>query len=63
MFEPSGIELILGTRVEYADVRRKTLITSIGETITYKFLIIATGARVLKLIIKYYDDLLVHLCK
>lgn len=47
----SGIELILGTRVKSADVRRKTLLTATGETISYKFLIIATGARVLKLVI------------
>jgi thioredoxin reductase len=30
-----------------ADVRRKTLLTGTGETISYKTLIIATGARVL----------------
>lgn len=47
----SGIELILGTRVMFADVRRKTLLTATGETINYKFLIIATGARVLILIL------------
>ncbi|KAI3824002.1 hypothetical protein L1987_05449 [Smallanthus sonchifolius] len=45
----SGIELILGTRVISADTRRKRLLTATGETISYKFLIIATGARVLKL--------------
>lgn len=45
----SGIELILGTRVKSADVRRKTLLTATGETISYKYLIVATGARVLKL--------------
>ncbi|CAI9111200.1 OLC1v1011370C5 [Oldenlandia corymbosa var. corymbosa] len=44
-----GIELILGTRVKSADVRRKTLMTATGETISYKFLIVATGARALKL--------------
>ena len=42
----SGIELVLGTRVKSVDVRRKTLLSSTGETISYKFLIIATGARV-----------------
>jgi hypothetical protein len=41
-----GIELILGTKVISADVGRKTLVTSIGETISYKTLIVATGARV-----------------
>lgn len=43
---PLGIELVLGTRVKSADVRRKTLLTATGETITYKILIVATGARV-----------------
>ncbi|MCL7039959.1 hypothetical protein MKW94_005313, partial [Papaver nudicaule] len=43
------IELVLGTRVKSVDVRRKTLLTSLGETISYKYLIIATGARALKL--------------
>ncbi|KAI7749979.1 hypothetical protein M8C21_007317 [Ambrosia artemisiifolia] len=41
--------LILGTRVISTDTRLKTLLTATGETITYKFLIIATGARALKL--------------
>lgn len=45
-----GIELVLGTRVKSADVRRKTLVTATGETISYKILIIATGARVLNTI-------------
>ncbi|XP_024982757.1 monodehydroascorbate reductase 4, peroxisomal [Cynara cardunculus var. scolymus] len=48
-YKEHGIELILGTRVKSADVRRKTLLTAAGETISYKFLIIATGARALKL--------------
>lgn len=48
-YKEHGIELILGTRVKSADVKRKTLITANGETISYKFLIIATGARALKL--------------
>ena len=41
-----GIELILGMKIISADVRRKTLLTSGGETISYKTLIVATGARV-----------------
>ncbi|GER41331.1 monodehydroascorbate reductase [Striga asiatica] len=41
----TGIELILSTRVKSADVRRKTLLTATGETISYKYLIVATGAR------------------
>jgi len=44
----SGIEVVLGTGVKSADVKRKTLLTTTGETISYKFLIVATGARVLK---------------
>ncbi|KAM3286699.1 monodehydroascorbate reductase 4, peroxisomal isoform X1 [Capsicum chacoense] len=48
-YKEHGIELVLGTRVKSADVRRKTLLTATGETITYKFLIVATGARALKL--------------
>lgn len=50
-----GIELVLGTRVKSADVKRKTLLTATGETITYRFLIIATGARVLKLLLHLSD--------
>lgn len=46
-----GIELVLGTRVKSADVKRKTLLTATGETISYKILVVATGARVLKLIL------------
>jgi NADPH-dependent 2,4-dienoyl-CoA reductase/sulfur reductase-like enzyme len=42
----AGIELILGTKVISVDVRRKTLDTSAGETISYERLIVATGARV-----------------
>ncbi|ERN02420.1 monodehydroascorbate reductase 4, peroxisomal isoform X1 [Amborella trichopoda] len=48
-YKEHGIELVLGTRVMSADVRRQTLLTSSGETISYKTLIIATGARALKL--------------
>ncbi|XP_047969155.1 monodehydroascorbate reductase 4, peroxisomal isoform X1 [Salvia hispanica] len=52
-YNENGIELILGTRVKSADVRRKTLLTATGETISYKYLIVATGARVLKLFCFY----------
>ncbi|GMY13353.1 monodehydroascorbate reductase 4, peroxisomal [Fagus crenata] len=48
-YKENGIELVLGTRVKSADVRRKTLLTAAGETISYKFLLVATGARALKL--------------
>lgn len=48
-YKEHGIELVLGTRVKSADTRRKTLLTATGETISYKILIIATGARALKL--------------
>ncbi|XP_073119185.1 monodehydroascorbate reductase 4, peroxisomal isoform X1 [Henckelia pumila] len=48
-YKEHGIELILGTRVKSADVRRKTLLTATGETISYKYLIVATGARALKI--------------
>ncbi|XP_051119353.1 monodehydroascorbate reductase 4, peroxisomal [Andrographis paniculata] len=48
-YKEHGIELILGTWVKSADVRRKTLLTATGETISYKYLIVATGARALKL--------------
>lgn len=48
-YKEHGIELVLGTRVKSADVKRKTLLTAAGETISYKTLIIATGARALKL--------------
>lgn len=55
-----GIELVLGTRVKSADVRRKTLLTATGETISYKILIIATGARVLELLFQQFKLLLLH---
>ncbi|KAF3444644.1 hypothetical protein FNV43_RR14337 [Rhamnella rubrinervis] len=48
-YKEHGIELVLGTRIKSADIRRKTLLTAAGETISYKILIIATGARALKL--------------
>ncbi|CAH9125230.1 unnamed protein product [Cuscuta epithymum] len=48
-YKEHGVELVLGTRVKSADVKRKTLLTATGETITYKILIVATGARALKL--------------
>lgn len=38
-----------------ADVRRNTLTTTTGETISYRFLIIATGARVLDLTFSKLD--------
>ncbi|XP_021648666.2 monodehydroascorbate reductase 4, peroxisomal isoform X1 [Hevea brasiliensis] len=41
-YKEHGIELVLGTRVKSADVKRKTLLTAAGETISYKILIIAT---------------------
>ncbi|KAL6912257.1 hypothetical protein ACP4OV_001062 [Aristida adscensionis] len=48
-YKEHGIELILRTRVVSVDVAQKTLVTSSGETISYKTLIVATGARALKL--------------
>eukprot|EP00249_Psilotum_nudum_P017329 c26264_g1_i2 orf=510-1955(-) len=48
-YKDQGIELVLSTCVKAADVKRKTLLTAAGETISYKTLIIATGARALKL--------------
>ncbi|KAK6928347.1 FAD/NAD(P)-binding domain [Dillenia turbinata] len=48
-YNEHGIELVLGTQVKSADLRRKTLLTAMGETISYKILIIATGAQALKL--------------
>uniref|UniRef100_A0A2P2LBF9 monodehydroascorbate reductase (NADH) n=2 Tax=Rhizophora mucronata TaxID=61149 RepID=A0A2P2LBF9_RHIMU len=48
-YKEHGVELVLSTHVKSADVKRKTLLTAAGETISYKILIIATGARALKL--------------
>ncbi|KAL9235257.1 hypothetical protein vseg_010032 [Gypsophila vaccaria] len=48
-YKENGIELVLGTQVKSADVKRKTLLTATGETISYRILIVATGARALKL--------------
>ncbi|VFQ90365.1 unnamed protein product [Cuscuta campestris] len=48
-YKEHGIELVLGTQVKSVDVKRKTLLTATGETVTYKTLIVATGARALKL--------------
>ncbi|XP_044466846.1 monodehydroascorbate reductase 4, peroxisomal-like isoform X2 [Mangifera indica] len=48
-YKEHGIELVLGTSVKSADVRRQTLLTAAGETISYKILIVATGARALRL--------------
>ncbi|KAB1209161.1 putative monodehydroascorbate reductase, cytoplasmic isoform 2 [Morella rubra] len=48
-YKEHEIELVLGTQVKSADVKRKTLLTAAGETISYKILIVATGAQALKL--------------
>ncbi|KAH9288232.1 hypothetical protein KI387_032349, partial [Taxus chinensis] len=48
-YKEHGIELVLGTKIKSADVKRKMLLTAAGETITFKIIILATGARVLKL--------------
>ncbi|MCO5551311.1 hypothetical protein L7F22_004811 [Adiantum nelumboides] len=48
-YKDHGVELVLGTRIKLVDVKRRTLLSAAGETITYKILIIATGARVLRL--------------
>ncbi|XP_020269720.1 monodehydroascorbate reductase 4, peroxisomal-like isoform X2 [Asparagus officinalis] len=48
-YKEHGIELILETTVKSANVKQKTLTTENGETISYRTLIIATGARALKL--------------
>ncbi|KAI5084361.1 hypothetical protein GOP47_0000530 [Adiantum capillus-veneris] len=48
-YKEHGIELALGTHIKAVDVKLKTLLSAAGETITYKTLIIATGARVLRL--------------
>ncbi|PKA49312.1 putative monodehydroascorbate reductase, cytoplasmic isoform 2 [Apostasia shenzhenica] len=48
-YREHGIELVLGTKVKSADVKRMTLTTIAGETISYKILVVATGARALKL--------------
>ncbi|GAQ86404.1 monodehydroascorbate reductase [Klebsormidium nitens] len=48
-YQDHGIELLLNTRVTSADVKKRALTTQSGETITYKTMIVATGARVLRL--------------
>eukprot|EP00850_Spirogloea_muscicola_P000412 SM000002S05492 [mRNA] locus=s2:56884:58965:- [translate_table: standard] len=48
-YKDHGIELLLSTKVISADVKQKTLTTQDEETISYQTLIIATGARALKL--------------
>ncbi|CAI9766743.1 unnamed protein product [Fraxinus pennsylvanica] len=48
-YKEHGIELILNTQVKSADVKSKMLLIATGETISYKILIVATGARPLKL--------------
>ncbi|KAG0548955.1 hypothetical protein BDA96_01G212500 [Sorghum bicolor] len=45
-YKEHGIELILRMNVISVDVRRKTLDTSTGETMSYGTFIAATGARV-----------------
>eukprot|EP00736_Rhodelphis_marinus_P011253 Rmarinus@m.8079 len=44
-YADNGISLLLGTTVVSCDVSGKALMTSKGERITYKHLIIATGAK------------------
>lgn len=48
-YKEHGIELVLSTCIKSVDVKKRTLLSAAGETITYKTLIIATGARVLRL--------------
>ncbi|KAI5065435.1 hypothetical protein GOP47_0020130 [Adiantum capillus-veneris] len=48
-YKDHGMELVLSTRIKSVDVKKRTLLSAAGETITYKTLIIATGARVLRL--------------
>ncbi|MCO5569002.1 hypothetical protein L7F22_022707 [Adiantum nelumboides] len=42
-YKDHGVELVLSTRIKLVDVKRRTLLSAAGETITYKILIIATG--------------------
>ncbi|CAM8898324.1 unnamed protein product [Rhodiola kirilowii] len=48
-YKEHGIEILLGTLVESADVEQKTLLTDAGETIRFRILLVATGAKALKL--------------
>ncbi|GJP55718.1 hypothetical protein CLOM_g14655 [Closterium sp. NIES-68] len=48
-YNEHGIDVLLETRVVSADVLRKKLTTAAGETIQYTTLIVATGARALRL--------------
>ncbi|EFJ08252.1 hypothetical protein SELMODRAFT_131995 [Selaginella moellendorffii] len=48
-YKEHGIELLLNTQVVSVDLKRQTLLTSAKETIAYLMLIVATGARVLRL--------------
>ncbi|CAI7917141.1 unnamed protein product [Closterium sp. NIES-54] len=48
-YNEHGIDVLLETRVVSADVLRKKVTTAAGETIQYTTLIIATGARALRL--------------
>ena len=42
----AGIELILSTEINKADLAAKTLISAAGETFKYEILVIATGSSV-----------------
>ncbi|CAM6121817.1 unnamed protein product [Calypogeia fissa] len=48
-YRENGVELILNTKVVKVNLHEKTLLTEVHETITYRTLIIATGARAMKL--------------
>ncbi|CAI5480174.1 unnamed protein product [Closterium sp. Yama58-4] len=48
-YDEHGIDVLLETRVVSADVLRKKVTTAAGETIQYTTLIVATGARALRL--------------
>ncbi|CAI5953064.1 unnamed protein product [Closterium sp. NIES-64] len=48
-YNEHGIDVLLETRVVSADVLRKKVTTAAGETIQYTTLIVATGARALRL--------------
>eukprot|EP00271_Cylindrocystis_brebissonii_P008854 TRINITY_DN23376_c0_g1_i1.p1 TRINITY_DN23376_c0_g1~~TRINITY_DN23376_c0_g1_i1.p1 ORF type:complete len:509 (-),score=113.78 TRINITY_DN23376_c0_g1_i1:1067-2593(-) len=48
-YKDKGVELLLSIRVVSADVKRRMLLTAAGEAITYQTLIVATGARALRL--------------
>uniref|UniRef100_A0A7N0UNN3 monodehydroascorbate reductase (NADH) n=1 Tax=Kalanchoe fedtschenkoi TaxID=63787 RepID=A0A7N0UNN3_KALFE len=48
-YKEHGIEMILGTHVDSVDVEQKMLLTNAGESISYRILLVATGAQALKL--------------